>query len=264
MHEGYVSWMAEVGDEVQAHGWLLDRKKQPQGFWTFEPGERVANPRVAPRGFVDTPPVEWGDGLIGYGRVPYDGDESVLAMWRWEADASESSLAIPDGGFSMSLPTGWDSLGVLRAEGAWTEMFGPDVTEWYGLGAMAPARPGQSPEGCSIRVFRPTMLTGAEYIERGFSALGVASPRAEVIDEHMARIAGPATELGGDEDVFQAVYALNENEALAVLDCQATEAPEDLWLSMAETMALLPASGDSGAHELTAEATAAPTPLEDG
>jgi hypothetical protein len=99
MSEGYVWWMADVGEEVQAIGWLRDRKGQPNGLWTFVPGEPVAKAKAISGGFVGHV-AAWDGGLIGYGRMRGKGDTWITHMWRWDPDAPAAAgdaLEAPQG-----------------------------------------------------------------------------------------------------------------------------------------------------------------------
>ena len=96
MTQGYVWWMVDVGEGVQAVGWLPDRKRQPNGLWTFVPGESVDKAKTISGGFVGHV-VAWDGETIGYGRMRGEGDAWITHMWRWDpepavttGDASEA------------------------------------------------------------------------------------------------------------------------------------------------------------------------------
>lgn len=97
MTEGYVGWMADVGEAVQAEGHLFRRNKPGSGVWAFVPGERVAKPRAAPQGFIWTDaPVAWADGYLGVGSMEGEGpDATLLTMWRHEGSELDQAAADP-------------------------------------------------------------------------------------------------------------------------------------------------------------------------
>jgi hypothetical protein len=92
MTVGYVSWLVDLGDVVQAHGVLFDRERQPDGVWTFRPGERMPKAKVPPEGFVESP-VVWDDQFIGYGFIRDEDEDETMTMWRrQEADTDEEAV----------------------------------------------------------------------------------------------------------------------------------------------------------------------------
>lgn len=95
--EGYVVWMLDLGEAVQAEGHLFRRRNPGSGVWTFVPGEPVAKPKSAPEGFIRTDaPVAWDDGYLGVGSMEGEGpDTTVLTLWRREVSGPEQAAGDP-------------------------------------------------------------------------------------------------------------------------------------------------------------------------
>jgi hypothetical protein len=88
MTDEYVSWIATLGDEVQAFGNLMTDEGTPTGLWSWQLGEE------APAGlpldesgdvYIDEP-VPFGDGYVATGMDR--GRDSAITVWRHEWPAT--------------------------------------------------------------------------------------------------------------------------------------------------------------------------------
>jgi hypothetical protein len=85
----YVWWVDDIGEQAQAFGWLPDRRGQPSGMWTWEPGLKSGSPDAWRETRIGRP-VEWHGERVALGEGW--GDERGLILWRWEPAADETRL----------------------------------------------------------------------------------------------------------------------------------------------------------------------------
>jgi len=87
MQVGYVWWIDDLGDDVQAFGWAPDRRKQPNAMWTWQPGQEVGRPVLWHQDRIGRP-VVWGGYRIALGEP--SNNRGGVTLWRWEPTAEES------------------------------------------------------------------------------------------------------------------------------------------------------------------------------
>jgi len=178
--------------------------------------------------------------IVGSARVALAQSPSIAPVSSTQAVDPAGTFVLPIGGYAVSFPDGWE-VHVLPVTGS----------EIPVVRAEAPPGPDASEAGfCEIKASRPpegvpsSAIDEAAALEVAWFESGTEVPVPAVVESvDIPLAAGYAVRVHTQTDdppLDRSIYHLTDGRVVASLLCMASQAPEDHWLSVAESFAFLP------------------------